>query len=36
MSILHDRNYEDSILRDEYGHILIVTVTEYGAKKITW
>jgi hypothetical protein len=33
MSILNDRNYEDSILRDGYGHILILTVTEYGAKK---
>jgi hypothetical protein len=33
MSVLLDRNYEDSILRDEYGHILIATVTEYGAKK---
>jgi hypothetical protein len=33
MSILNDRNYEDGILCDAYGHILIVTVTEYGAKK---
>ena len=33
MSILNDRYYKASILRDEYGHILIVTVTEYGAKK---
>jgi len=30
MSIFNDRNYLDRLLRDEYGHNYIMTVTKVG------
>jgi hypothetical protein len=33
MSILNYRNYLGGLLRYDYGNILILTVTEYDAKK---
>jgi hypothetical protein len=33
MSILNDRNYLRRLLRYDYGNNLIMTVTEYDAKK---
>jgi hypothetical protein len=33
MSILNDRNYLEGLLRYDYGNNLIMTVTEYDAKK---